>query len=324
MSGQAGAIRLFGILYRNKLLILVFTVLATLGAAVFSGPSFIPPRYTSEVILYPPSTNSNRMLIERDARFGSDKEIDEQIQLLRSSIVRDSIINKYQLYDHYSIDTTISDKRYRLNEKFSDRVKIERTRYNSISVIVSDTDPVKAAEIANDIVAIGDAYKSTIIKAKLKEAFDALSKTIFDLSFQIDQAADEINKAYKREVVTGSKINKATNVEQLKEQLDLKELMRVARETDRISQLEKLYFYESKLQQMVTVRMSYDQALVGLNNQIPTSFIISPAEVADKKSFPVRWIILVCTLLGSFIGICSIAVLLHNYRSAVEMLKQIK
>jgi|SRR5688572_5336388 len=324
MSQQTGTFNLLGILYRKRILILVITFLATVCAAVFSGPSFITPRYTSEVIIYPPSTNSNRMLIERDARFGSDKEIDEQIQLLRSSIVRDSVIRKYNLYQHYQIDTSAPDKRYRLNEIFDERVKIERTRYNSISVTVSDAVPEKAAAMANDIIAIGDAFKETIIKEKLREAFNALSKTIFDLSFQIDEAAAEINNFHKREVVSGVAFNKTNTIEQLKEQLELKELMRKARESDQISQLEKLYFYESKLQQMVTVQLSYDQALIGLNNQVPTSFTVSPAQVADKKSFPVRWIIVVCTLIGSFIGICAVIIFLYHYHSVLARLKQIK
>ena len=58
------------IIYTRRVFILVITTLAIIGASIFSGPTFIQPRYQSEVILYPPSTNSNRMLIERDARFG--------------------------------------------------------------------------------------------------------------------------------------------------------------------------------------------------------------------------------------------------------------
>lgn len=315
---------LLRIIYARRLFIFVITLLTILSAAIFSGPSFISPRYQSEVIIYPPSTNSNRMLIERDARFGSDKEIDEQIQLLRSSIVRDSMIRKYKLYSHYEIDTNVTDKRYRLHEIYNDRVKIERTRYNSIAITVADTDPDMAAAMANDIVAIGDNHKEAIIKEKLQEAFNALAKNIFDLSLQIDQVASDINKMYNKEVVSGSTFYKRTTIDQLKEQLDLKELMQIARESDEVKFLEQLYFYESKLQQMSTIQLSYDQALISLNNQIPSSFIISPAEVADKKSFPVRWIIIVVSAVAALIGAIAMAVVIEKYQSVMALIKPVK
>lgn len=309
------------IIYSRRIFIIVITVLAIVSAAIFSSPYFIPPRYQSEVILYPPSTNSNRMLIERDARFGSDKEIDEQIQLLRSSIVRDSIVKKYSLYTHYKIDSKASDKRYRLHEIFNDRVKIERTRYNSISVTVSDKDPETAAAMANDIVEVGDKHKSAIIKEKLQDSFDAMAGNLFDLSLQIDQVASDINKLHKKEVVSGSTFYKRTNIDQLKEQLDLKELMRMARESDQTKFLEQLYYYESKLQQMSTIQLSYDQALIGLNNQIPSSFIISPAEVADKKSFPIRWLITFIAGITGLIVSIAIAIVIEKYQSVIEQIK---
>jgi len=325
MSHQPGDnYALLKIIYARRFFIVIVTGIAVIGAAIFSGPSFIAPRYRSEVIIYPPSTNSNRMLIERDARFGSDKEIDEQIQLLGSSIVRDSIIRKYALYSHYGIDTNSSEKRFLLHEIYNDRIKIERTRYNSISVSVSDKDPKMAAELANDIVTIGDHLKSAIIMAKLREAFNMLAKNIFDLSLQIDQVADEINKTHSKEVVSGTTFYKRTNIDQLKEQLDLKELMRIARESDQVRFLEQLYLYESKLQQLATIQLSYDQALVSLSNQIPTSFIISPAEAADKKSFPVRWMITAITGIVALIGSIAIVVALDKFRSVMKLIKSEK
>lgn len=321
MNKASGDYALLKIIYTRRVFIIVITTLAVVCAAIFSAPYFIPPRYQSEVILYPPSTNSNRMLIERDARFGSDKEIDEQIQLLRSSIVRDSIIKKYALYKHYKVDTTANDKRYRLHEIYNDRVKIERTRYNSISVTVSDIDPAIAAAIANDIVKVGDNHKAAIIKEKLQDSFDAMAGNLFDLSLQIDQVASDINKSHKKEVVSGSTFYKRTNIDQLKEQLDLKELMRMARESDQAKFLEQLYFYESKLQQMSTIQLSYDQALIGLNNQIPSSFIISPAEIADKKTFPVRWLItFIAGITGLLVSI-AIAVAIEKFQTVMDQIK---
>ncbi len=319
---RGNSVELLRLIFQKRYFILIVTGLATVAAIVFSGPYFLPPRYSSEVILYPPGTNSNRMLIERDLRFGSDKEIDEHIQLLRSSIVRDSLIVKYDLYTHYRIDTLAPDKRYHLYEKFGDRVKIERTRYNSISVSVSDENPYVAATMANDIVALGDAYKTIIIKAKLQEAYKVLLGSIEDLSRQIDESAISINKAYNREVVSGASFYKRTGVDQLKEQLDVKDLMQKARAGDQVKLLDQLYYYESRLQQMSTLQSTYDQALVSINNQIPSSFVISPGEVADKKSFPIRWAIVLIAAVASFIASISAVIAIERILPVIAQVRE--
>jgi hypothetical protein len=316
-QSQENEYPLLRIIYRWRKPLIVFTIVAAAASVFFSSPVFLTPLYKSEVIIYPPSTNSNRMLIDRDARFGSDKEIDEQIQLLRSAIVRDSIVRKYKLYSHYGVDSTAVDKRYRLYKIYDDRIKVDRTRYNSISASVLDENPQTAAAMANDIVRLGDKLRSDIIRGKLKEAFDALAKTLFDLSLDIDQTASQINKSFEKPAVSGAAFYKRNSLEQLKEQLDLKELMQKARESNNLSQLQLLYYYESKLQQMSTIQLSYDQALVGLGNQVPGSFIISPAEVSDKKSYPIRWMIFLAATIAAFLVGCLAAIFIERYKGIV-------
>lgn len=321
-DSQGNSTELLRLIFKKRFFILFVTGFGILTAVICSAPFIIPPRFSSEVILYPPATNSNRMLIERDLRFGSDKEIDEHIQLLRSSIVRDTLISKYDLYKHYRIDTLAQDKRYHLYEKFSDRVKIERTRYNSISVSVSDEDPLIAASMANDIVAVGDAYKATIIKAKLQEAYKVLFGSIQDLSRQLDKSASGINLAYNKAVVSGGSFYKRTGVDQLKEQLDVKELMEKARAGNEIQLLDQLYFYESRLQQLATLQNTYDQALISINNQIPSSFVISPGEVADKKSFPIRWMIVLITGIATFVAAISAVIIIERLQKLFLLVRQ--
>jgi tyrosine-protein kinase Etk/Wzc len=309
------------LLYRHRLFIFIFSVTVVICCGVFSAPFFLTPLYQSEVIIYPPATNSNRMLIERDARFGSDKEIDEQIQLLRSSVVRDSVIVKFKLYQHYEIDATQSDKKYKLYKVYDDHVKIDRTRFNSISISVLDKDPMRAAAMADFIVATGDALRSSIIKAKLTEAVQSLEKSLFELSFSTDKIAEELNKSYGKPVASGTIFNKRNSMEQLKEQLDLKELIQEARRNQRTANLELLYFYESKLQQMSTIQLSYDQALVGLSNQVPSSFVISPADIPDKKTFPVRWIIVLAGAIGGFFMACLLVIMNSRFKDFLSSVK---
>jgi uncharacterized protein involved in exopolysaccharide biosynthesis len=155
---------LIKIIWKWKTFILSFLVITIISGIVFTAPFFIPPVYKSEVIVYPPPSNSNKTLLERDPRFGSENDAEQQIQILKSGLVFDSVVKRFNLMAHYDVDFSSLLKQYHLSKKYNNNVVIERTRYNSISVTVYDTDPQLAADMANDIVRIGDAVKTEIFR----------------------------------------------------------------------------------------------------------------------------------------------------------------
>ena len=128
--------------------------------------------------------------------------------------------------------------------------------------------------------------------------------------------------AYKRTVVSGPSFYRRTGVDQLKEQLDVKALMQQAREGNQVQLLDQLYIYESRLQQLATLQSTYDQALVSINNEIPSSFVISPAEVADKKSFPIRWMIVLITGVATFIAAISAVIIIERLQKIISLVRQ--
>ena len=69
---------------------------AALLAAVFSGPTFIKPRYRSSAIVYPVNLTS----------YSQETRSDQLLQLLESNSIRDSLIRLHRLPEHYGIDTT--------------------------------------------------------------------------------------------------------------------------------------------------------------------------------------------------------------------------
>jgi len=272
-------------------------------AIIFSAPYFIKPVYKSEVILYPSSTNSNKTLIEKDQRFGSDNDVDQQIQILKSGLVRDSVVRKYDLMNHYNIDTGSVLKMYSLAKEYESNVIVERTRYNSISVKVHDTDPLLAATMANDIVKISDHVKSHVLKQNLINAFHSLEEEYTIVMKEADALAAKVSN------VTGSSFAIQTTYEnkpafmQPKEQIDVQQAIAQARKKNESYLLNLLYEYQNKLQRLMELRWSYDQAAGYINLDVPSSYVISPAEVNYKKEFPSRTLLVLlaacCGLLLS-------------------------
>src|SRR5436305_1996075 len=115
---------LFLLVRWRKPLIIVF--LSTLVAAfIFSGPSFIQPKYRSSVIFFPSSTNSISKAILEESNsekqdilaFGEEEQAEQMLQILNSDDIRQSIINKYHLLQHYDIDVDESFPMTRLYDK---------------------------------------------------------------------------------------------------------------------------------------------------------------------------------------------------------------
>jgi uncharacterized protein involved in exopolysaccharide biosynthesis len=186
-------ITLLKLTIRNWVLIGLVLIGAAASAYIFTSPFFITPKYKAEAVLYPPSANTSTELINSDMRFGSDRDIDNAMQVLQSSLLRDSIIKKYDLVRRYEIDTTDPNHDYLLQEEYSENIGIERTRYGSIAVRVYDKDPGIAAAMANDIVAMGDIVKAEAIRRNLKNAFQSVEHELAQKTAQVVSMADSIN-----------------------------------------------------------------------------------------------------------------------------------
>lgn len=285
---------------KNKKGVIAFMLSVALVSIVFSGPFFLAPLYKSEVIFYPPNTSSNKTLIQYDVRFGSEKEIDQHIQVLKSNLVRDSVIKKFNLIVHYGIDTTKKVWRYYLNKEYNEKIAIERTRYNALSVTVFDTDPVLAAAIANNMVEITDAIKATILRKNLSAALSNLEKDYSNKVKEFDVFAANINRIVKDNYIPNLNLKNESFVERMKKQIDL--IRELTNKGSADFDLKKQYNYEAMLAQLAELQSSYEQASSNLNTNFPTCYIISPAQVNYQKDSPNRLLIVALTtvLAGLF------------------------
>ncbi|MCS7073128.1 MAG: hypothetical protein NZ108_01535 [Bacteroidia bacterium] len=206
--------------------ILAATLFSALASILLSSSLVIDPKYRSEVVLFAPSTNSNNTIIEKEARFGDEDAADEHIQILQSGIIRNLIIEKYNLAKHYDIDTT--DKKWKayLLEEYENNITIERTKYNSIVIRVLDTDPITAANIANDISILGDSVRTSILKKNSQIAYEFAKKEYEDKLVKVASLTDSVEmfrvSNYNADVALARNLflEKKRIVEELQAELD--------------------------------------------------------------------------------------------------------
>lgn len=185
-------IELIRLSLRHVKLIAAVVAGAVLGSILFTAPLFMAPQYKSEVVIYPAGASTSTGLLNSDVRFGFDRDVDNAMQVLQSTILRDSLVRKYHLLRHYQIDSTDPKKEFALIEAYTDNVSVERTRYNSILIKVYDTDPHLAAAIADDMVRLGDKVKAEIIRRNLRNAYQTVEREMRLKMGELTQLADSI------------------------------------------------------------------------------------------------------------------------------------
>ncbi len=172
------------LIWKWKIPVIVACLISTLATYIFTGPKFITPLYKASVIFYPTSnTNLSTTLLTEPGNqgygvleFGNDEDAEQLLQILSSDDMKNNVIIKYELAAHYGLDTSKTISMLTMRALFSKNLEVKQTEYKAIEVIVYDSEPELAAEMANYIANYADSKKNDIQKVKAKEALNIITE----------------------------------------------------------------------------------------------------------------------------------------------------
>ena len=301
----------------DKKWILIGVSLVAVIASVIVSLS-ITPKFKSRVIMFPAASVSvSKNLVETSVvtsdtkdilTFGEDEEAERLLQILYSDKVRDHITQKFNLMEHYEIDTNKTKFPYtQLVNTYKSNVKFKRTEFLSIEIEVLDTDPQMAADIANEIGSYVDSAYYQIKLARAQEAYNIVEKEYNESKMMIEQLTDSLkvirylgvhnyesqsealNMAYAEALGTGNK--EAINV--IKKQLDI-----MARYGGIYVELDYKLEWEVERNSLLKAKMA--AAKVNLASTISNVFIVDRANKAEQKAVPRRSLIVMVSTLSTF------------------------
>ena len=158
---------LISFLWSKRIALLIITSIAFVGSISVS--LFMTPYYMSRAVVFPTKSNSvdfNSNSRNSVVEFGDESDAERLLQVLISPEIRDSLTEKYDLYAHYEIDSADVHAKFEFQKSYEGNIKFDRTRYNSINIDVYDTDPQRAADMANDIVRLVDTVMNRMIRQR--------------------------------------------------------------------------------------------------------------------------------------------------------------
>jgi capsular polysaccharide biosynthesis protein len=347
-------------LYKWRKPLLIVTLLAGIVSIIFTGPTFIKPRFKSTVVFYPATTNSiSKALLNENAydrsdplAFGEEAEAEQLIQILYSDDIQSFIIEKYDLMNHYDIKPNAKFKNTQLAKKFSDNIRFRRTEYSSVEIEVLDTDPEIAAGIANDIAALLDETKNKIQREQASKALNIVETQyqakrefvnklndslnffralgIFDYEVQIDHITDVYVQATsgaaesraKLKVLRDKKISESdTGIVNNEARLAGYEASsgRLQQQLDLLGKFGGAYSsvkeqLEQENEELVKLRQRFDRAKVDVDEVLPVKFVVNSAKVAEKKTYPLRSIIVLLSTFGALLMSLLVLIAVEIYK----------
>ena len=125
--------------------------------------------------------------------FGEEEQAEQLIQILNSDEIRSRIVQKYDLLNHYEIDTTERYRFTKLFKEYESNITYKRTEFQSVRVDVLDTDKNLAAAIANDIAALVDSVKNRMQKERAFKAMHIAEAEYVEMKAYVKQLEDSLN-----------------------------------------------------------------------------------------------------------------------------------
>lgn len=307
---------LLSVILKYRTTLLVVTIIAVVLSAIFSGPKFITPLYKSEVILFPTASNSiSKVLLSNTfnntkdiLEFGDDEQTEQMLQVLNSNKIRDRIVRKYNLMNHYNIKPNEKYRFTKLYNYYKNNFRFRRTEYMAVKIRVLDKNAQMAADMANDVAHLLDSAINRMQKNIAIKAFKIVETEYLKQKNLIQIKEDSLTKLrelgvhdyesqvemFNRQLAISMAKGNTAGIKRLQQKLDV-----LAKYGGAYVSLRDALEHDKK--QLSQLKEKYEEAKVDAVENLPHTFIVSNAYKAEKKAYPIRWLIVVISALSVFL-----------------------
>ncbi len=273
---------IFQLLIKWKYHLIIIMVISVIAAIIFSSPLFIKPKFKSEAIVYPVNLGE----------YSEESHSEQMQQILLSQEIKDSVIKRHNLAKHYGIDP--NDKYFlsTLYYEYGKNIKINKTEFESIRITVLDTDPQKACDIVKSILEFYDKKTTQMQRLKYNEVVTIKSNELKKKHKEIKELQKKMQEYEKNH----DNLNYNIQIDDIDEG-DIKLITGGEQENSKsLEKIKNLYEYIS----YARLKQELDKAIEESEKEITYYQLVSSPYPADKKTTPVRWVIVLLSAIGTF------------------------
>jgi capsule polysaccharide export protein KpsE/RkpR len=290
-------------------------------------------------------TNGNRIQF-----YGSSDDIDRILSIAESNEVVDYMVDRFDLYNVYDIDSSKQKGPVYVRQEFMSRYEIERTPRDILELAVEDANPRRAAEMANAARDRIDDINLALIRATHRRNATGLQQEVSSSEALLEELNARLaairaesgvyDTKGQREVLatTSSSLDQrlantearlaAFRQQGLRDSIRALSVNLIGLQKTRSSldeQLERLNANVSQIESLEEERLRANESLTENRTRLKqyTSILtgdrrtIEVLEVAHPplvKSWPIRWLIVVVSTVLSFLFAVAGVLLLESAR----------
>jgi len=300
------ALFIIEIVMKYKKHLIIVGVISVILGVIFSSEYFIKPRFKSTAIVYP----SNLV------PYSTESPTEQLLQLFASDDIRDDLIHDFNLFEHYNIDTAQKYPLTALHGQMSENISVDKTKFESIEITVWDTDPEFASNLADSMIAKMHNKARNLQREKSAEIV-VINKAQMDLKkaemdsmehelmvirdtygiLDFDEQIKSFSRIYYSEMAAGraGQNNSGRPMDKTMDAL-------LNNGGDYVSLKEHLWRVRGSYNDF---KILYESSLKDLTKELTYTNVITKPIPAEKKSYPVRSLIILmftsAMLLLSFI-----------------------
>lgn len=319
-------------IWSNRKILIIICVIAAVLSLIVS--FLIKPKFQSTAVIFAPRTNSvAKILLNEESynerldmkAYAAEEETEQMMEILNSRSIKDILIQKFDLYNHYGIGTNEAYRQTKVYKYLKSAITIRRTQYGAISVSVMDEDPQIAADMANEILAQLDTIKHNIEYQRTIAAYKILQQQMDFVDEEMARLDDSLKVIMKEGVYEFT-----TQSDRMMQQYAIALAQgntagqqRLAKELEKLSAFGTRYLTLQEEQEKfceyhAMCRSKMLNAIVDNSDNIPVKFVVDNAIPADKKAYPKKMLIVLVSTIASFILGVIVLLILNNLKQAPQ------
>ncbi|MGC9330528.1 MAG: hypothetical protein ACP5DZ_01465 [Bacteroidales bacterium] len=295
---------LFNLINRWKYHLIVIMVVAGALAVLFSSSIFIKPKYESKAVLYP----FNLMSLSEES------ETEQMLEVLQSSDIRFKIYETFNMAEHYGISSDDPEYITKLNKRFDKNISFRKTPNEAIKIEFMNTDPQLASDVVDSIIAFYNQKQLQLNKLKSKEQVRIYNRRVNQKMNEIDSLTSVL-KRYRKE---NDLLNYKIQVEQYTEAIaNGRSLIEAHENLENWKEFGGEYLKTDSLlwyamEDLHDLKIKLEQHIMDTSKEITYAHVVAEPFPTDKKAYPLRWVIVLFSVLGAFIAGLFILILIDK------------
>jgi capsular polysaccharide biosynthesis protein len=288
--------RILKSLWKWKLHIAIVSVIAIVFSAIISSPLFITPKYKSTGKLYPVNMQV----------YSEESESEQLLENIRSNDIKFRLIDAFQLDKVYDINR--NDPKYKtyILTEYDKNISFKKTEFETVEIEVLDENPQRASDMVDSLILYYNQLlqKQHAIKylevAHISKYHLGLKKNEIDsiagLLSELSKEHNLLNYPSQVEAATVGLMDAAAMKGNTKPAEEMLENLR-----EKGIEFHRLENELLLLQEVAdSLKNQYEWGLSHGTKKITYGIQVESPFPADKKSYPVRWLIIFLSTLAAF------------------------